>query len=106
MTLQSNPPDFSDVRLDALQRHAFDYFLHEINPANGLVADNSQAGSPASIAAVGFALAAYPVGIERGWIRRADAIERTLTVLRFFRNSAQGTAPDATGHKGFCCLSE
>ena len=43
--------------LDALQRDAFGYFLHETNPANGMVADKTQPDAPASIAAVGFALA-------------------------------------------------
>ena len=78
--LHANPPDFNATRLDALQRHAFEYFLHETNPANGLVADKSQPGAPASIAAVGFALAVYPVGVTRAWITRTDAIERTLAV--------------------------
>jgi hypothetical protein len=91
---------FGEARLDALQRHSFEYFLRETNLANGLVADKSQPGSPASIAAVGFALAAYPVGVERGWMTRTDALARTLTVLRFFWASPQGTAPDATGNQG------
>jgi len=97
----ASPPAFGESRLDALQHHAFEYFLHETNPANGLVADKSQPGAPASIAAVGFALAVYPVGVARGWMTRADAIERTLALMRFFWTSRQGTAPDATGHKGF-----
>ncbi|MEO8314857.1 MAG: glucoamylase family protein [Pseudomonadota bacterium] len=92
---------FGEARLDAMQRHAFAYFLSETNPRNGLVADKSQPGAPASIAAVGFALAAYPVGVERGWLTRTDALTRTLALLRFFWASTQGTAPDATGHKGF-----
>ncbi|MDQ2666657.1 MAG: hypothetical protein M3Z05_11675, partial [Gemmatimonadota bacterium] len=97
----ANPLDLDDARLDALQHHAFAYFLHETNPANGLVADRSQPGAPASIAAMGFALAVYPVGVTRAWMTRTDAIERTLKVLRFFSSSAQGTGTDATGHKGF-----
>ncbi len=84
-----------------MQRHAFDYFLNETNLTNGLVADKSQPGAPASIAAVGFALAAYPVGVERAWISRIDAIERTLAALRFFWNAPQGADPDMTGYKGF-----
>ena len=32
---------------------------------------------------------------------RAEAAERTLAVLRFFWNSPQGTARNATGYKGF-----
>ena len=94
-------PHPGETRLDALQRHAFDYFLNETNLANGLVADKSQPGAPASIAAVGFALAAYPVGVERAWISRISAIDRALAALRFFSNAPQGTDPDTTGHKGF-----
>lgn len=83
----AKPLNSGEARLDALRRHAFDYFLNETNPANGLVADKAQRGAPASIAAVGFALAAYPVGVERGWISRISAIKRTLAALRFFWNS-------------------
>jgi hypothetical protein len=97
----ANPPDLGAARLDALQRHAFQYFLHETNPANGLVTDRSERGAPASIASVGFGLAAYLAGVERGWMPRTDAIARTLAVLRFFWTSPQGTARDVTGHKGF-----
>jgi hypothetical protein len=93
--------NFGEARLDALQRHSFEYFVRETNLANGLVADKSQPGSPASIAAVGFALAAYPVGVERGWMTRQDAVARTLTLLRFFWASPQGKGTDATGYKGF-----
>jgi len=94
-------PASNEEMLDSLQRDAFGYFLHENNTANGLVIDKTQTDAPASIAAVGFALAAYPVGVERSWMTRAEATERTLAVLRFFWTSPQGTAPDATGYKGF-----
>jgi hypothetical protein len=87
--------------LDAIQRGAFGYFLHETNPANGLVLDKTCADWPASIAAVGLALTAYPAGVERGFVLRAEAAERTLTTLRFFWRSKQGPEPDATGYKGF-----
>ena len=97
----ATPPDFGETALDALQRHSFKYFLHETNPVNGLVADRSEPGAPASIASVGFALAVYPVGVERGWMTRTDAIARTLALMRLFWTSPHGTAPDATGHKGF-----
>ena len=92
---------FSDRELEELQRLTFDYFLKETNPENGLVPDSTRQGSPCSIAPTGFALAAYPVGVERGFITRDDAIRRTLTSLRFFANSPQGPEPDATGYKGF-----
>jgi hypothetical protein len=90
-----------DELLDRLQRAAFDYFLSNFNPANGLVADTSRTGSPSSIAVVGFALSAYLVAVERGWVTREAAVERTLVILRFFSNSSQSAEPDATGYKGF-----
>ncbi len=90
-----------DQELEKLQRESFDYFLHETNPANGLVIDKTAVNWPASIAATGLALACYPVSVERGFMTRAAAVERTLTTLRFFWHSPQGTAPDATGYKGF-----
>jgi len=90
-----------DELLDRLQLGAFGYFVDELNPANGLVADTSREGSPASIAVVGFALSAYPVAVERGWLTRDDAAARTLVTLRFFETSAQSSAPDATGYHGF-----
>ena len=62
-------------KLDELQRKTFDYFVHEVNPANGLIADRTEEGVPASIAAVGLALAAYPVGVERGFMSRTEAVE-------------------------------
>src|SRR4030088_22278 len=85
---------FSDRELEELQRVTFDYFLKEANPENGLVPDSTRQGSPCSIAATGFALASYPVGVERGFITRDEAITRTLLTLRFFWNSAQGPEPD------------
>lgn len=90
-----------EALLDRCQRTAFDYFTENVNNANGLVADTSRDGSPASIAVVGFALSCYPVGVERGWISRARAAELTLAALRFFSDSAQGKEDDATGHRGF-----
>jgi hypothetical protein len=90
-----------DELLDRFQRGAFGYFLEQFNPENGLVADTSRVGSPASIAVVGFALSCYPIGVERGWMTRADAAERSLLTLRFFRDSLQSEQPDATGYKGF-----
>jgi hypothetical protein len=90
-----------DVELDELQRDTFGYFLEEANPRNGLVPDSTRKGAPSSIAAVGFALAAYAVGSERRFIRRSEAIKRVLATLRFFWDSPQGDARNATGYQGF-----
>ena len=87
--------------LDQIQEESFSYFLHETNPRNGLVRDKTRNDWPASIAAVGLALAAYPVGVERAFLERDEAVMRTLTTLRFFARSSQGPEPNATGYKGF-----
>ena len=89
-----------EALLDRLQRAAFGYFLDAMVATHGLVADTSRDGSPVSIAVVGFALASYPVGVERGWIGRAEAARRSLAALRFFRDSDQ-SGPEASGHRGF-----
>ena len=90
-----------DAHMEDLQRESFNYILKETNPANGLVIDRTAENWPASIAATGLGLSAYPVAVERGYMTRAAAVERTLATLRFFFNSHQGPEPDATGYKGF-----
>jgi len=90
-----------EAMLDQLQKAAFGYFLETVNPDNGLVADTSRENSPVSIAVVGFALSCYPVGIERGWMQRAEAVKLSVAALRFFRDSDQSGEPNATGYKGF-----
>ncbi|MGV8943424.1 glucoamylase family protein [Thermomonas sp.] len=90
-----------DDLLDRYQRAAFEYFRSNRNPTNGLCADTSRAGSPVSIAVVGFALSAYPVAVERGWISRDEAVAHCTTALHFFRDSNQDGSPEATGFKGF-----
>lgn len=87
--------------LAELQRDTFGYFLHEANPGNGLVRDNTRYGSPSSIAAVGLGLSCYPVAVERGFLSREEAAERALVTLRFFAECPRGTGPDAAGYRGF-----
>src|SRR5882672_4273614 len=84
-----------------LQQSAFRYFLDHTNARNGLVADNTREESPCSITATGLGLSCYPVAVNNGWLKRADAAERVLTTLRFFELSPQGPEPDVTGYKGF-----
>ena len=88
--------------LDTLQRRTFDFFWELTNPRNGLTPDRWPTESFSSIAAVGFALTAYPIGVERDYVSRAEARDRVLTTLRFFWNAPQGPAPSGvTGYKGF-----
>ena len=85
-----------------LQERTFRFFWETTNSANGLAPDRWPTPSFASIAAVGFALTAYPIGVVHGWITRIEARQRTLRTLEFFANAPQGDAPvGTTGYRGF-----
>ncbi|MEO6967141.1 MAG: glucoamylase family protein [Rhodanobacteraceae bacterium] len=90
-----------EALLEGIERAAIGYFLHRVNPANGLIPDTSRDGSPCSIAVVGFALSVYPVAVERGWMSREEAVANSVAALRFFRDSDHSGGPEATGYKGF-----
>lgn len=83
-----------EALIEALERSMFRYFWEAANPENGLVRDRAPSPSPASIAAVGFGLTANPIGVERGYVSRAEARNRTLATLRFLYGAA-------AGHRGF-----
>ncbi len=97
-----NPARDTAAFLDTLEDRTFHYFWDLTNPQNGLTPDRAPSPSFSSIAAVGFALTAYPIGVERGFITRAQAAQRTLTTLRFFWTAPQDSAVSgATGYHGF-----
>lgn len=91
LALRDNPAQREPVALegflDDLERRTFNFFWETANPVNGLVPDRFPAGPEgpdSSIAAVGFGLTAYPIGVERGYISRAAARTRVLATLEFF----------------------
>jgi hypothetical protein len=88
--------------LDNLQQLGFNYFWTEANPSNGMIRDRNTSGSPCSIAAVGFGLSSICIGIDHGWITRAQGQTRVLTTLNTFWNGPQGSATSGTmGYHGF-----
>jgi len=97
------PPELTDQAfLDLLEQRTFYFFWDRADPTTGLVPDRYPTPSFASIAAVGFGLTAYPIGVERGYVTRADAADRILRTLRFLEQAPQSDDPkEATGYKGF-----
>ncbi|HEX9253604.1 MAG TPA: hypothetical protein VF870_15265, partial [Ignavibacteriaceae bacterium] len=96
------PLSNSDEKLlDSIQYRSFLFFKEQSNPENGLVKDRSASWAPASIAAIGFALPSYAVGVERNWMSRDEAAMITLNTLNFFLNSVQSSDTNATGYRGF-----
>ena len=66
--------------LDEVQKGCFKYFWNEVGrPA--MLAKDKTSDSVCSTAAVGFQLSSLPIGVERGWITRAEGEERALTIL-------------------------
>ncbi|WP_428992255.1 glucoamylase family protein [Pseudoxanthomonas suwonensis] len=91
------PPLFRDI-----EKRTFQFFWDTTNEQNGLTPDRYPSRPFASIASIGYALTAYPIGIENGWVSRTQAVDRTLTTLRFLRDIPEG--PQRTGkgaYKGF-----
>ncbi|MFA5167740.1 MAG: glucoamylase family protein [Candidatus Omnitrophota bacterium] len=97
---QEPSPVDHDSFLDEVQQSSFRYFKEQHHPHTGLVRDSAPNRSgvannaPASIAGVGFALTAYPVAVERGWMSRTTAYALTVQTLEFFLHHARQ-------HKGF-----
>lgn len=90
------------VLFDDIEQRTFRFFWDTTSAANGLTPDRHPSRPFSSIAAIGFALTAYPIGVENGWIERSQAVDRTLATLRFFRDAPKGPqAAGRTGHKGF-----
>jgi hypothetical protein len=96
-------PSVEDIALlDTLERRTFDYFWDLSDPRTGTTPDRWPTRSFVSVGATGFALTAYPIGVERGYVTRAQAGERTRNTLRFFWTAPQGPeARGMTGYKGF-----
>ena len=94
-----------ETLLNDLQRTHFNFFWKLTNTANGLVPDRASATNNeamSSIAATGFGLTAYIVGVERGFVTRDEAAQRTVVTLRTFNDAPKGTDPVfSAGYKGF-----
>ena len=70
-----------DAFLEDVQRASFWYLWCACDPVTGMVYDRSSVKF-ASVAGVGFQLAALPAAVERGWVTRPEAEARALSILR------------------------
>jgi len=96
------PAGVPDDLVADLQQRTFRFFWDTTDPATGLAPDRWPTPSFASIAAIGFALTAYPVGVVHGWITREQARARTLVTLRFLAAAPQGDGETGfSGYRGF-----
>jgi hypothetical protein len=97
----SRPVDLDDdALLDIVQKQTLRYFWDFAHPVSGLARERSNIRPEYGLEVVttggsGFGVMAIIVGVARGWIGRAEAAERLLTMVRFlFRaDSYHGILP-------------
>ncbi|MFM9872693.1 MAG: glucoamylase family protein [Fimbriimonadaceae bacterium] len=82
-----------------LSKRSVMYFWEQSDPTTGLTRDRApiakndpapRNATIASIAATGYALAAYPIGVDYGYLDKAKAKDRTIKTLNFVLNNLQG----------------
>jgi hypothetical protein len=78
--LQYRLTEADERLLEEIQFACFQYFWREVGAPVPLVKDR-HLGPVSSIAAVGFQLSSLPIGVERGWVTRAEAEERAVAIL-------------------------
>jgi hypothetical protein len=77
-----------EALLDRVQRQTFRYFWDFGHPVSGLARDRTnrkrEYGSDAvTSGGSGFGIMAILVAVERGWVTRAEALDRLLKMIRF-----------------------
>ncbi|TFE26343.1 hypothetical protein E2980_11790 [Cohnella luojiensis] len=81
--------------LELESRLSFQFFWEEANqdpnsPGYGLIRDRAPGQKEmASIASMGYGLTAYAIGVERGWVGRKEAEERTIGMLGTMLNNVE-----------------
>lgn len=90
-TVLDETPDFpviSDEELMTLvQSQTFKYFWEFGHPNSGLARERNSSGNTVTTGGSGFGLMAMIVGVERGFITRAEAVDRWQTIMNFLENA-------------------
>lgn len=92
------PSDF----VEDLKERTFNYFWEVVDTKTWQTDDRYPSRSFASVAATGFALPAYIIGVHNNYITRDQGAERVHNVLEWLWNAPQGDDPEGmTGYRGF-----
>jgi hypothetical protein len=91
-----------DAMLDLASQRAFFYFL-KFTDDLGFALDRSTFSDEVSVGAIGFQLAAYCIGHQRGWADRSDLENRVVAILQNLSKLPVGPEPGTTraGYRGF-----
>ncbi len=69
--------------LDKVQETTFRYFWDYAHPASGMARERTGSGDVVTTGGTGFGIQAIIVGVQRGWITRAQATERLSKLTDF-----------------------
>ena len=72
-----------DELLDLVQHQTFRYFYDFAHPACGLARDRNTSGDVVTTGGTGFGIMTLIVGMERGYITRAQGIAQMIKILHF-----------------------
>lgn len=82
------PAISNDALLTKVQEQTFKYFWDFAHPVSGLARERNTSGETVTSGGSGFGIMAIPVGIERGFISRADGLARMQKITGFLKNTA------------------
>lgn len=82
------PAISDDSLLTLVQKQTFKYFWDFGHPVSGLARERNTSGETVTTGGSGFGIMAIPVGVERGFITRAQGLTRLQTVVSFLKNTA------------------
>lgn len=78
-----------DQLMTTMQQQTFKYFWDFAHPVSGLARERNTSGDVCTSGGSGFGVMAILIGIERGFITRAQGVERLNTIVNFLKNDAQ-----------------
>lgn len=78
-----------EALLDSVQRRTFRYFWDFGHPVSGLSRERNTSGDLVTSGGSGFGVMTIPIGIERGYITRAEGLTRMSVMVDFLLNKAE-----------------
>jgi len=76
-----------DSLLTLVQKKTFDYFWSYAHPVSGMTRERLNSGDIVTFGGTGFGIMGIPVAIERGFITRADGLDRMNKIINFLNLS-------------------
>ncbi|MBK8700059.1 MAG: Tat pathway signal protein [Saprospiraceae bacterium] len=102
ISCHSTKSRFTPYKREALKERTFNFFWELAHTQNYQIPDRYPTLTFSSIAATGFGLSSYLVGIENGYISRDQGADRVLNTLQFLWQCPQGSANQGiAGYNGF-----